>query len=173
LFGALADFEPSADLRQDLKQLALVRSRLDLVMSELAVALCDSRIWEEDCLLQPDPEAPRGGQASDRVAVQQLGVGLSRDRLAESVAAMERGEIGFGHLALIAETAPLYREGGFEEGLFLEKARDQNLTQLRKTCEHARHAQDRRGFAESEREEHEHRSLKLSPQAGGALRIQG
>lgn len=53
LFGALADFEPSADLRQDLKQLALVRSRLDLVMSELAVALCDSRIWEEDAYCSP------------------------------------------------------------------------------------------------------------------------
>jgi len=43
------------------------------------------------------------------------------------------------------------------------------VSQFRKTCEHARHAQDPMGFAEAERQAHEDRYLKLSPQEDGAL----
>src|SRR5258708_17252391 len=81
--------------------------------------------------------------------------------------------MGFGHLALMAETAAFYREGGFDEAAFLEKAREQNVSEFRKTCEHARHAQDPKGFAAEERERHEYRFLKLSPQEDGALAFRG
>jgi hypothetical protein len=90
-----------------------------------------------------------------------------------SVEALERGEIGFGHLALICDTASFYRESRFDEAAFLEKAREQSVSQFRKTCEHARHAQHPGGFAESERERREHRFLKLSPQEDGALMFRG
>ena len=73
----------------------------------------------------------------------------------------------------MAIAAPFYRESSFDEGLFLEKAREQDVTEFRKTCEHARHAQDPSGFVETEREAHEFRSLQLSPQEGGGLRLQG
>ena len=73
----------------------------------------------------------------------------------------------------MVDTALVYREGSFDEAAFLEKAREQNVTQFRKPCEHARHAQDPRGFAAEEREGREFRFLKLSPQEGGGLSFSG
>jgi hypothetical protein len=86
---------------------------------------------------------------------------------------LERGEIGFGHLALMADATSFYQEGSFDEAAFLAKAREQNVSDFRKTCEHARHAQDPAGFAEEERERNELRCLKLSPQEDGALSFRG
>ena len=107
------------------------------------------------------------------VACQHVSVGLSLESVPRSVAALERGEIGFGHLALMVDTTSLYREGRFDEADFLEKAREQNVSEFRKTCDHARHAQDPSGFAATERERHEARFLKLSPQEDGALMFRG
>ena len=57
LFGALSQYEPGPDLRQDLQHLAQVRHRLDLLMAEMAGALASSQIWEEEGLRLADPVA--------------------------------------------------------------------------------------------------------------------
>lgn len=173
LFAALADFVPGADCRQDLVQMALVRHRLDLLMSEMAATLVDSGIWDEDGYTTPIQWLREEAKLPAGVACQHVEVGLSLGSVPRSVEALERGGIGFGHLALICDTAAFYREGSFDEAAFLEKAREQNVSEFRKTCEHARHAQDPSGFAEAERERHEHRFLKLSPQEDGALAFRG
>jgi Domain of unknown function (DUF222) len=171
IVAALADFVPGPDCRQDLIQLALVRHRLDLLMSELAATLTTTQVWDEDGYTTPIQWLREEARLPTGVACQHVNVGLSLDSMPRSVEALERGEIG--HLALIVETASFYREGSFDEAAFLEKAREQNVSRFRKTCEHARHAQDPRGFAEDERECHEHRFLKLSPQEGGAVAFRG
>ena len=173
LFADLADFVPGPDCRQDLVQMALVRHRLDLLMSEMAATLVDSGIWDEDGYTTPIQWLREEAKLPAGVACQHVGVGLSLGSVPRSVEALARGEIGFGHLALICDTAAFYREGSFDEAAFLEKAREQNVSEFRKICEHARHAQDPRGFAETERERHEHRFLKLSPQEDGALAFRG
>jgi hypothetical protein len=53
LSAALADFVPGPDCRQDLIQLALVRHRLDLLMSGLAGTLTESRAWDDDGYATP------------------------------------------------------------------------------------------------------------------------
>jgi hypothetical protein len=169
----LAGFVPGSDCREDLIQLALVRHRLDLLMAEVAATLTETRAWDEDGYTTPIQWLREEAKLSSGVACQQVNVGLSLDSVQRSVEALERGEIGFGHLALMADAASFYREGRFDEAAFLEKAREQNVSEFRKTCDHARHAQDPNGFAESERERHEHRYLKLSPQEGGALALSG
>jgi len=172
LFGALADYQPGSDLRQDLKHMALLRHRLDLLMSEMAAALSDSGIWQDDGYATPIHWLRKEAKLATGVACQQVGVGLSLGSVPRSVEAVERGEIGFGHLALMADTAGFFREGRFDEALFLEKARQQNVSEFRKTCDHARHAQDPMGFAETERE-HADRFLQLSPQEDGAVMFRG
>lgn len=169
LFGALSQYEPGPDLRQDLQHLAQVRHRLDLLMAEMAGALASSQIWEEEGYVSPIQWLREEANLPTGVACQHVGVGLSLDLMPGSVEALERGEIGFGHLALMADAASFYKDGRFKEAPFLEKARQQNVSQFRKTCEHARHAQDPTGFAEAERQAHEDRYLKLSPQEDGAL----
>jgi Domain of unknown function (DUF222) len=173
LFAALADYEPGPDCRQELIQLAVVRHRLDLLMSRLAATLTESGAWDEDGYTTPIQWLREEAKLPSGVACQHLGVGLSLDSVPLSAEALERGEIGFSHLALMVDTASFYREGAFDEAAFLERAREQNLSEFRKTCEHARHAQDPKGFAETERERHEHRFLKLSPQEDGALWFRG
>lgn len=173
LFAALADFAPGPDFRQDLVQMALVRHRLDLLMSEMAATLVDSGIWNQDGYTTPIQWLREEAKLPTGVACQHVAVGLSLGSVAQSVEAVERGEIGFGHLALICDTGAAYREGTFDETAFLEKAREQNVSRFRRTCEHARHAQDPRGFAETEREDHEHRFLKISQQEGGAVALRG
>jgi hypothetical protein len=160
LFAALADYEPGPDCRQDLVQMAVVRHRLDLLMAGLAGILTDSGVWDEDGYTTPIQWLREEAKLPAGVACQQVCVGLSLAAVPRSVEALERGEIGFGHLALMVDTASFYREGSFDEAAFLEKAREQNVSEFRKTCDHARHAQDPQGFAETERERHEHRFLK-------------
>src|SRR3984893_4026260 len=173
VLAALAGFVPGPDCRDDLIQLALVRHRLDLLMAELAATLIETDAWDEDGYTTPIQWLRVEAKLPSGVACQHVGVGLSLGSVPQSVEALERGEIGFGHLALMADTASFYREGSFDEAAFLDKAREQNVRRFRKTCEHARHAQDPRGFAESEGECHEHRFFKLSPQEGGAVAFRG
>jgi hypothetical protein len=173
LFAALADFVPGPDCRQDLIQLALVRHRLDLLMSGLAGTLTESGAWDDDGYTTPVQWLREEAKLATSVACQQVDVGLSMGSVPASIEALERGEIGFGHLALMVDAASLYRAGSFDEAAFLEKAREQNVTQFRKTCDHARHAQDPSGFAEEERERHRFRFLKLSPQEDGAVSFSG
>jgi len=153
--------------------MAVVRHRVDLLMAELAGTLTDAGLWDEDGYTTPIQWLREEAKLQSGIACQQVSVGLSLGSVPRSVEALERGEIGFGHLALMVDTASFYREGSFDESAFLEKAREQNVTEFRKTCEHARHAQDPSGFAEAERERHEHRFLKLSPQEDGALMFRG
>jgi Domain of unknown function (DUF222) len=173
LFAALADFVPGPDCRQDLVQLALVRHRLDLLMSGLAVTLAESGAWGDDGYTTPVQWLREEAKLATSVACQQVDVGRSLGSVPASIKALDRGEIGFGHLALMVDAASLYRAGSFDEAAFLDKAREQNVTQFRKTCDHARHAQDPGGFAEEERERHQFRFLKLSPQEDGAVRFSG
>src|ERR1700730_605455 len=161
LFAALADFVPGPDCREDLIQLALVRHRLDLLMSVVAGTLSESMAWDEDGYTTPIQWLREEARLPAGVACHQVGVGLSLGSVPASVEALERGEIGFGHLALIVETASFYREASFDEAVCLARAREQNVSRFRKTCLHARHAQDPLGFAEEEREAREFRFLRL------------
>jgi len=125
LFGALSQYEPGPDLRQDLQHLAQVRHRLDLLMAEMAGALASSQIWEEEGYVSPIQWLREEANLPTGVACQHVGVGLSLDLMPGSVEALERGEIGFGHLALMADAASFYKDGRFKEAPFLEKARQQ------------------------------------------------
>ena len=123
-------------------QLAMFRHRLDLLMAGMAATLTNSNLWDEDGYTTPIQWLREEAKLPTGVACQQVSVGLSLGSVPRSVEALERGEIGFGHLALMVDTASFYREGSFDEAAFLEKAREQNVSEFRKTCEHARHAQD-------------------------------
>jgi hypothetical protein len=99
-------------------------------------------------------------------------VGHAVGRLGRSVAAMEAGEIGFAHLALLAEAETRLGDG-FDEERLLKAARVQTVTAFRKTVEHTLHACDPARFAADEAEAREHRQLKLSPLEDGSMFLKG
>src|ERR1700694_284773 len=173
LFSALAEYQPGPDCRQELVQLATVRHRLHLLMAELAGTLTDSGAWDEDGYTTPIQWLREEAKLQSGIACQHVNVGLGRGSVPRSVEALERGEIGFGHLALMVDTASFYRLGSFDEAAFLEKAREQDVTQFRKTWDHAPQPQEPSGIAEEERARHQFRFLKLSPQEDGAVAFRG
>lgn len=154
-------------------ELAHRRDLLDLVLAKAAGALADSGLWEEDGYTTPVAWLRHETKLASGVAADRVAVGSSLELVPASTTALAQGEIGFAHLALMVRSAEGYREGHFEEGELLEKAKQQTVTRFRRTCEHARHAQDPEGFAAEEAERHEQRFLQLSPQDDGALWLRG
>jgi hypothetical protein len=106
-----------------------------------------------------------------------IAVGQHLEELPRSVEAVENGEIGFSHLALMARTAEALGGSGtagpFEETELLEKARQFSVGRLWHFCHHLRHAIDPEGFAAEQRRATEARSLKLSSCEDGTLLIEG
>ena len=173
LASALAEYRPGDDLEAELLGLAHFRDRLDLLFSELAGLFADSLLWEQAGYTSPIAWLRHHAKMASGVAADRVFVGIHRQRVPESALALERGQIGFSHLALMVRTSELYRGGTFDEAPLLEKARVQTVTHFRRTCEHVRHAQDPLGFCQTEAEAHEARYLELSQQEDGGVWLRG
>lgn len=173
LFAALAEYQPGPDQRAELIGLAHFRDLVDLLVAKESGQLAGSEIWEEDGYTSPVAWLRYETKMATGVAADRIAVGTQLDQVPAGVAAVEGGEIGFAHLALMARLAESIRHGHFDERPLLAKAKDQTVTRFRRTCEHVRHAQDRAGFAEAEAESHEERFLELSPQDTGGLWLRG
>jgi len=110
------------------------------------------------------------GQAMDRVHV-----GLDLNELPKSEAALARGEIGFTHLALIAETGAAITGAGrtFDEAALLAQAREKDVTRFRHACHHLRHAADPTGFEAEQVDEYEESFLELRLRGDGGAWLKG
>jgi len=106
-----------------------------------------------------------------------IGVGQQREVLPTSIAAMEDGEIGFAHLALMASTASAIGESptgaGFDEAPLLGQAKQHLVSRFRTDCAHARHAADREGFLAAQLQNEEYRALELKPLEQGGVELHG
>src|SRR4029077_19403911 len=113
-----------------------------------------------------------GGAAGDRVAV-----GQQIAEMPETVAAIETGDIGFPHMALIARTATAIALSGtnvpFDEAPLLTKAREFSVGRFRNFCDQARHAGDPEGYVDEEIDGVEARSLVFTTGEGGRVWIRG
>lgn len=113
-----------------------------------------------------------GPAAADRVAV-----GEHLPSLPESIAAMEGGAIGFGHLTVMSRTADALSRsntaGSFDETALLTKARENSVGKFHHICRHARHAADPKGFASEQAELVENRRLSVSRWEDGAFLVSG
>jgi len=121
-------------------------------------------------------------------AQQAVCVGAMLGRIPESVAALERGDIGFDHLAVIASTGLHISEkgdwGSVDEQKLLERAREETVGTFRRTCEQVRHVADAEGFLQEQAALAEALSLRfltvelglffmkafLAPAAGAAVK---
>ena len=172
---AIRDYVICDEDEPELVELRRLIDRLEVIFSIQAGRYGDSGRWDVEGYTSPmqclryDAHMA-GGAAADRVKV-----GLHHDELMLSIAALHRGEIGFPHLAAMAQLADNLETRGqdFDERPLLKKARQQMIAQFRRTCDHARHAQDPQGFAEDEAAAFEKRFLQVSPQDDGSLWLKG
>jgi hypothetical protein len=81
---------------------------------------------------------------SGNVAARSVATGEAAAQLPASVAALEAGRIGFGHLALMAGTERAVERAGrsFDERPLLELALEHSVGRFAEDCTHARHAAD-------------------------------
>ncbi|HZB98093.1 MAG TPA: DUF222 domain-containing protein, partial [Candidatus Sulfotelmatobacter sp.] len=98
-------------------------------------------------------------------------------KLPESVRAVQSGEIGYAHLALLARTADALSsakaDAQFDETRLLEHAKESSVSRFYFLCQSARHAADPQGFTADERSAYERRWLKLTPGEDGRFFIRG
>jgi hypothetical protein len=142
---------PLDSLAADMIKLRQAIDLLELKFSEMAAELDETDAYQHwgsataidwirhECKMG-------GGAAADRVDV-----GRCQEKMPRSQEALAAGEIGFGHLALIARTATALSNSptsrGFDETDLLEQAKDCSVGRFRHVCHHARHAQDAEGYA--------------------------
>jgi hypothetical protein len=111
-----------------------------------------------------------GAAAHDRVRV-----GRQIDELPLVAAAVEKGEIGFEHAAVLSRTAaevpPAAREG--IESVLLAEARKADPAQLRKAAQSYRHEVDAIGFLGDALAKRERRYLRLSERSDGMTILDG
>jgi hypothetical protein len=113
-----------------------------------------------------------GPAAADRVAV-----GEQLPALPLSVAAMETGKIGFGHVTVMSRTAAALSRSatssGFDEAPLLEQARDKTVGKFHHICLHYRHAADPKGAAAQQADLVENRRLNISRWEDGSFLLSG
>lgn len=158
-----------SDPLEDVVDLARVRDAIDLRIAEAMRAISDQELLRDD---SPIAHLRYVAHLSTGSAVAAGEVGDALGRLPLSEAALEAGEIGFSHLALLASAWHRLGEA-FDEARLLKKARELPVTQFRRAVEHAVHAAYPERFAEMEREGREGRFLKLSPCENGSLWLKG
>jgi hypothetical protein len=140
-----------------------------------ALSSCDELEWQGH--VSPIQWVKHECRTTTTAAVNAWQVGVQEALLPESNQALLAGRIGFGHLALLAQTADaIIGSGsatGFEEGVLLAKAKAHSVGKFRHDCEHARHAADQRRFLADQVDQVEARFLELKTSAGGALFLRG
>ncbi|MBV8528294.1 MAG: DUF222 domain-containing protein, partial [Candidatus Dormibacteraeota bacterium] len=112
-----------------------------------------------------------------RVVSDGLAVAEHRGILPASIAAMEAGRIGFGHLVLLARTAAAVAEspssGPFDEGHLLKQAEKHPVNRFRRDCSHVRHAVDAAAFLTDHNNDVEERFLEVSTRDDGCVWLRG
>ncbi|HYM50838.1 MAG TPA: DUF222 domain-containing protein, partial [Candidatus Limnocylindrales bacterium] len=161
----------------DLIQLRRACDLLELEFSEIAAAFSETNEADRQGSSTPIDWIRHhchmaGGQAAHRVTV-----GRALGSLTQTVQAVDRGEIGFAHLTVIARTEQGLKESGcpeaFDETDLLAQARELSVGRLWRVCDHVRHANDLRSFALAERAAVEARYLRLTTKDDGSLIING
>jgi hypothetical protein len=157
--------DPDA-LSDELIALRRLLDRLEVRFSELAGLHAKIGVWEREGCVSPYQWLRSVCHMGTMQAVDRVHVGLQLDRLPESAAAVAAGEIGFTHLALIAET-------GLGEAALLPIAKDKDVTRFRRLCQHARHAADPAGCTEEAAAEFEESFLELRLRSDGGAWLKG
>jgi Domain of unknown function (DUF222)/HNH endonuclease len=162
-------------LRDELIRLRRIIDRVELEFATVAGAFAGTEEEEwQGCLSPPHWMRLECGMTSAAATIA-IAVGSQATALAESIAAVEDGRLGFAHLALMAGTARAFQESptatAFEEQPLLDQAMTHTLSRFRADCAHARHAHDAQAFQAEQLRDVEHRTLEVRTSEGGAVFI--
>ena len=146
--------------------------REELRFSQFAIAFEKTRYWEEEGFISALDWIRFNCRMTSTAAGDRLAVGGHLDELGRSAEAMEKGEIGYAHLTVMARTANAVG-AAFDEDRLLPVAKEHTPGRFHYRSLHFRHAVDPRRYADEQAEQVENRRLRLNTGEDGALLISG
>jgi hypothetical protein len=166
-----------AQIAQELIDLRHVVDLMELEFSAVAAEFAASDEYERRGSATPVHWIRHSCNMSGHAASGAVCVGEQMDRLPSSLAALDAGDIGFSHVALLAGTARAAGESPtaqpFDEEPLLRKALVHTVSRFRHDCAHARHKVDAEAFLAEQVETAGWRRLELLPCEDGALVVRG
>jgi len=151
--------------------------RLELEFSGTAAHFAATSEYELEGSATPIDWIRHHCQMGAHAAAERVCVGEQLNVLPQSIDAVDKGEIGFAHLALMARTAGALSESetsqGFDETALLARALETSVSRFRHICHHARHADDPAGYAADEVDAVEARKLELNSGEDGWVFVRG
>jgi hypothetical protein len=161
----------------ELVELRRLCDRLEVRFSAVAADFAATQESDDQEALTPIDWIRQACRMSGYAAYQRVCVGDQLAVMPQTIEAMAAGEIGFGHLALMARTARCLSESptgrGFEESALLEKAVGLSVASFANVCHHARHADDPDGYKNDEATAAELRKLHLTSCEDGTVLVDG
>src|SRR5437763_16331796 len=143
-----------------------VIDQLELKFSQLAAEFDQTDWWDYEGFNSSGDWIRFNCRMTSNAAYDRLAVGERLADLPRSADAMESGEIGFAHLAVMARTAEAVGKG-FDESKLLALAREHSPGKFHYKCLHYRHSVDAKTYAEEHNEQPFSHHLALSPGATG------
>ena len=175
-----AQAEVAADparLGDELILLNCAIDRLLVVSSRLAAAFAASGEAERQGALTPREWLRHNCNLAGRAATDQLNVGERLEHLPESALALGEGQIGFGHLALIARTQRALAESPtaspISEEPLLRSARGRSVDSFWYACVKLRHSADPTAVELEEADAGLSRRFQMSAVPGGMVALSG
>jgi hypothetical protein len=148
------------------------RDQEDLFIARLAAEFAQRDKYDYDGFVSPIDWMRFNGHVTSGAAASSVAVGESMHRMPESIEAMDGGEIGFAHLAVMARTAEALGDR-FDESALIKKARESSPGKFHYICTHYRHAADPKQYAAEQAEQVQQRRLKLSRWIDGSVLLSG
>src|SRR2546430_17096927 len=149
-----------------------VIDQLELKFSQLAAEFDQTTWWDYEGFNSSRDWIRFNCRMTSNAAYDRLAVGERLAEMPRSTDAMDGGEIGFAHLAVIARTAEAVGKG-FDESKLLALAREHSPGKFHYKCLHYRPSVDPKAYAEEQNEQQFSHHLSLSTAESGHLLING
>lgn len=158
--------DDTRDRRERIIAKSHVISLMQLSFAQEAAAFAATNDYEEDGAATSIDWIRIHCHMTGPAAADYVSVGEHVTELPQSIDALAEGNIGFGHLVVISRTANALSNSpsapAFDESRFLKTALENTVGKFHHICRHARHAADPKGYAATEANLVENRSLRMS-----------
>jgi hypothetical protein len=170
----------SAEVEELAAELIQLRQSIDqqeLVFSAKAAAFAASNAYDTWGFATPIDWIRINCHMTGPAAADRVAVGEHLAKMPQTVAAVDSGEIGFGHLTVMSRTAAALSRSAtaapLDESSLLKQARENTVGKFHHICLHARHAADPAGVAGEQAELVENRRLTISRWEDGSFLLNG
>ena len=146
--------------------------QMELEFAGLAADFAQGDEWDRDGFNNPNDWMRFNCNMTTQQAWNSVSVGEQAAGLRLSVEALQAGEIGYAHLAVMARTAEAVGEA-FDESKLLKLAQENSPGKFYFKCLHYRHSVDARAYAREQSDDALNHHLSLSSAESGHLLLYG